>query len=753
MQRGRSGPKGNGGGRFDVAGGKGGAEAARQLLLSILGGTASGSAQRGRAQLRGGPRAREGEWACCKCGFATNRPYREACHGCGADRGRADAGGGGGGSKGGGKASGATMQRRGIGGGQRDLRNDGGPVGANGARPMLGPYARAQRPGHSGGKEGQEKGGSVKTWVGTSGKGASCTYANAGHGALGGKPCGVAGAGKGECATTRGDAMGNGDAETGTKGGGGTRSAWVRPPRVFTDDGYEVVQPQKIRMQIGGQGKGPGKATATPCMGGHAERKRWSDTEDDDVDDDLDMDVQDAQEGDGGNWEAADDDADHDGGATAADPRELKARYEELARATRDLERRGGFAQDGVAIVAVRAARDQAEKDWREAKAPAPLPTRLGWAEGKLEKAGAALTRIRRELDDLDEEYDRRRADVCRRMEEADAWYRWRQEQRDELLAEAGEQVPCRGGAGKDTTGGEEVRQSIRCHLLPELQAVMEYADGNPEILEKLAMVTAGLVEAEHKLGGQDGSKGAVHYDMAQGDTREGQDEDIGQAARAGLQQDEARGAKGGERGGKEKAAGWRPEGPGRWARAAAAAADGKGLGPTEEQGQQRQQREQRESKGAVAKGKDEGNSTGSEVDAGEAQEARGVGSDGGAKEEEGGEKPPKQRKKQTEEETKEESRAEADRRNAEELHRQQQEAMAAQTDSYNAGKGGFGSQAALSSAARKFVLMVQATQARAEAKGVEPKASDGRALLELSPAELQEWEEEHLGGSADTCV
>ncbi len=126
-------------------------------------------------------------------------------------------------------------------------------------------------------------------------------------------------------------------------------------------------------------------------------------------------------------------------GRRPPDPRELKAKYEELARAARDLERRGGFAQDGIALRAVREARDKAEREWREAKVPAPLPTRLVWAETKLEKAGAALTRVRLELGSLDEEYERRRSAICKRIDEADAWYRWRQEQRDNLLAEAGE--------------------------------------------------------------------------------------------------------------------------------------------------------------------------------------------------------------------------------------------------------------------------------------------------------------------------
>ncbi len=291
------------------------------------------------------------------------------------------------------------------------------------------------------------------------------------------------------------------------------------------------------------------------------------------------------------------------------------------------------------------------------------------------------------------------------------------------------------------------MRQSIRCQLLPELQAVMEYADGNPEILEKLAMVAAGLVEAENKLGGQDGSSGAEHYDMAQSDSRDGQGGAPERVGDARTRQEGEQDPKGSERGERGKAAEWKPEGPGRWSRAAAAAAEGRG---SDSVGGQQQQRQQRQGKGADESGKNGGHPTEEETRAEGGRGARCAGNDGGEEDDGGDEKPPKQRKKQTEEEAKEEGRAEADRRRAEELHRQQQEAMAAQTDSYNAGQGGFGSQAALSVVAQKFVLLVQTTQARAEAMGVEPRASDGRTLLELSPAELQEWEKEHLGGNAD---
>ncbi len=87
------------------------------------------------------------------------------------------------------------------------------------------------------------------------------------------------------------------------------------------------------------------------------------------------------------------------------------------------------------------------------------------------------------------------------------------------------------------------------------------------------------------------------------------------------------------------------------------------------------------------------------------------------------------------------------DARRAEELQRQLESATAAQELSYSQGKGGFGSEAALSVAAQGFVLEVQRAQARANEMGVEPRAQDGRTLLELAPAELSLWIQENLEG------
>jgi hypothetical protein len=85
----------------------------------------------------------------------------------------------------------------------------------------------------------------------------------------------------------------------------------------------------------------------------------------------------------------------------------------------------------------------------------------------------------------------------------------------------------------------------------------------------------------------------------------------------------------------------------------------------------------------------------------------------------------------------------------AAELLQQEQLAVAAQRASHEAGAGGFGSHTALSVAAQRFVTEVQKATEQARRAGVEPRTSDGRELLELTPQELTKWVTEHLGDEA----
>ncbi len=111
----------------------------------------------------------------------------------------------------------------------------------------------------------------------------------------------------------------------------------------------------------------------------------------------------------------------------------------------------------------------------------------------------------------------------------------------------------------------------------------------------------------------------------------------------------------------------------------------------------------------------------------------------------EGREQAAKHRRRRTEAE----ARQESDARKAMELQQEQQAAMAVQVQSHQAGAGGFGSEAALSMAAQKFVLEVRQAEARAARKGVEPRC-EGKALLEVSPMQLQQWVRENLGEESD---
>ncbi len=385
------------------------------------------------------------------------------------------------------------------------------------------------------------------------------------------------------------------------------------------------------------------------------------------------------------------------------------------------MEKQGAY---GPAIDTLRQARDAAEGIWRQAKAPAPLPRRLEWAETKLRRAQSALTRARLELERFDEETDRRRADLLEKIQNAESWHKWRQHQLDEIHDEAADKAPGRRGGEPAAGGTDEFRERLRGHVLPEMQAILEDVQEGSAVHQRLTLLVAGLADAEAKLGVQREDDGPAHYDMYDGDSQcdGGQDEHLSAT-------DEARGGVHGGGPGDEHddvrpAAEWKPEGPGRWSRA---------------DGPRRGNRPLAHGAAAAVGGQPNHQPAGGDLGKG------GMGTRQG--DDDGGERAGKHRRRQTEEETAEDARAANDAKRAEELHKQLQIASAAQERSYREGCGGFGSEAALSVAAQKFVLDVQKAQAQAHEEGVEPCADDGRSLLELSPAELRQWMDEHLEG------
>ncbi len=263
------------------------------------------------------------------------------------------------------------------------------------------------------------------------------------------------------------------------------------------------------------------------------------------------------------------------------------------------------------------------------------------------------------------------------------------------------------------------------------------------EVHARLALLVAGLADAEAKLGGHREDDGAAHYDMYDDDSLHDGWQEEHQAAD---EQTVGGMCDGGPRGDhcNDRPAEWRPEGPGRWTRAGVSSKGTQQPQPKETAATGVHTHDQDNGEDGSGGGKAQG-SIHSKGDGGAASTGK-----GGTPTDDGGDGDGacagKHRRRQSEAEEADEARMAADARRADELHRQLQYASAAQEQSYREGGGGFGSQAALSVAAQRFVLDVQKAQAQANEMGVEARAEDGRSLLELSPAELRQWTQDHLG-------
>ncbi len=237
------------------------------------------------------------------------------------------------------------------------------------------------------------------------------------------------------------------------------------------------------------------EAGATKGDEAPARRGRWADDEvpcdrmrddadDDYADDDLAME---AEEEDGGG-------GDEDWEEEEPTPEELRQAWLRECSAVKALAAQGRHASS-AALAAAREARDQAEENWRRARKPVPLSIRMGFAQRKLDKAQAALTRVRLELDEFDEETDRRRAEIRKRIDEADARYRNRVTQMDDLHAEAA------GLAASSTADGAAAKRAERdgevCTMVAlELQAIAETLDEGADARGKINLLLARVATA-----------------------------------------------------------------------------------------------------------------------------------------------------------------------------------------------------------------------------------------------------------------
>ncbi len=418
---------------------------------------------------RGERQRREGDWTCGGCGFEPNFQFRQRCWQCGESRAGRQASGGGG--------PGALTR---------------GPIGADGLRPLLG--GRAARPA------------AKETAPATSPKPPT-------HRVPGSSLAAAAMGARGTARPAASVAVAEVQPRGGTAWGpGGAKSAGTAPGGDVDEDGFRVVLGRRKKastvdgrdMRSGGGTGTDGADNADTTM--HGDLGKHGRTEPKTV-------VK----------ERETDDAEDDGDEEAEDapgPAELRRRWMAEVGIAKQLARQG-LSSSHPAMAAATAARDAAERRWRDAKEPAPIAKRLGWAHKKLDRAIEIQTETRAAIAKLEEDFNSKRAELQERLDEDTERVRKRRHQLAGVQGEAGAGSP--SASATRGPGGEAVRRAcgtIRDKVAPALSALAEQLGTGTEAWATVNGLLSSLAESQQVLeevaGG--GEAQAEAYDIADDD-------------------------------------------------------------------------------------------------------------------------------------------------------------------------------------------------------------------------------------------
>ncbi len=214
----------------------------------------------------------------------------------------------------------------------------------------------------------------------------------------------------------------------------------------------------------------------------------------------------------------ADDGGDAEGQAEAPPtPNTLHRAWQSEVAMVRHL-RKQGVAQEHPAMQAACAARDSAERSWRDAKDPAPAAVRLARAQAKLDRAIEIQAESRRALMAYEEQHKQRLATLHSRLDEDRARVRNRRQQLEAVQAEVGAESQ---GARAWQRQGEAVRRvhsSLCGTVAPTIAALVEQLDSATPAWSVLNGLLGTLSESKAELEGAfDGAPGAQRFDIADG--------------------------------------------------------------------------------------------------------------------------------------------------------------------------------------------------------------------------------------------
>ncbi len=352
--------------------------------------------------------------------------------------------------------------------------------------------------------------------------------------------------------------------------------------------------------------------------------------------------------------------------------------------------------------------------------APKPVSLRLGYAQRKLDKAQRALDKASQDLQQFEEDVKLQRSQLWEAVGTAESRRDARQEELDSLHREAGELAGDRGGA-RAGSGGDRVSEMVA----RELQAIVELMEEGSEARGRANLLIAKVsTTAECNVH----ERYCIHTDAE--DARSDEDDGYQLVTRRarGTQRSQAKGEA-------QKEYTWGADAQGRWTRRKGAK-DGDMRDATAGKGE-----------GGMGKGGDGAASSGTqqctltpEVSVSTPQPPAASGARGRKNVRDDGETQdshPCGKSHRGEDDMRDVS-VEAEGDDAARAARLKLEQDAAITAAKEMGAT-FGDNASVQIAAQLYARKVQQVADRARAAGVEP-ASDGKALIELAPHDLNEW-------------
>ncbi len=393
-----------------------------------------------------GQQTRAEDWICGHCGFSPNFSRRRYCYDCGRP-------------KFGGPSSPPAR-----------VPAQAGPVGAGGRKPLLAWGARSASRGEADeAPTRRTPGASVAALVEearrTAARSASAV-AGKGNGATNQKPSSSAGA----AATMAMDD--EGFITVGQRG---------RPLAAATVQGPAVGEAR-------GSGSGSAAAASAAAAGGVGLRSMAADPAE-------------ARGGAAGRNEQREDQEaeEEEDDVPPPGPEQLRRKWAEEVAVVKHLARQG-LPEGHPALAAAVAARDEAEAAWRGAKPPAPVATRLRWAQGKLTRALELAEVTRAAIAKAEDDHEQLMRQLHDRRRDDEERVKKRRLAVEELQGEIGGSPPA-ARAGDGGAAAVLAACGTLCNAVgPELQALVERLPDGSEEWQAANKVLATLAASQRKM-------------------------------------------------------------------------------------------------------------------------------------------------------------------------------------------------------------------------------------------------------------